>query len=77
MEDADAEMALTLEVPDAEAALDTFLAGSAVALAYDRFDAAMRGEVDRAFLDSVAHYRMDEGYRIPAESVVASGSRGR
>lgn len=65
----------TLDVKDGRAALETFMDGGAVALAYTRFDAKTRAAVDREFLESLATYRSGNGYAIPAEFVVAGGRR--
>jgi ubiquinone/menaquinone biosynthesis C-methylase UbiE len=49
--------------------------GGPVALAYARFDAATREAAQAEFLASIAAYRKGRGYEIPAEFVLATGSR--
>ena len=42
-----------------------------VALAYARFDERTRQAVHAEYLDSIAAYRVGDGYRLPGEFVVA------
>jgi ubiquinone/menaquinone biosynthesis C-methylase UbiE len=56
----------------AEDALAAVFRGGPVALAYSRFDAATRQAVHAEYLDSIAAYRVGDGYRIPGEFVVAA-----
>ncbi|HEX6144761.1 MAG TPA: methyltransferase domain-containing protein [Geminicoccaceae bacterium] len=62
----------TLHYSSTAAALDAVFQGGPVALAYSRFDAATRRAVHAEYLDSIAAYRADDGYRIPGEFVVAA-----
>ena len=61
-----------LAYPSAEAALAAVFRGGPVALAYSRFDAATRRAVHAEYLDSIAAFRVGDGYRIPGEFVVAA-----
>lgn len=63
-----------LHVADDQAAIEAFLAGGAVALAYKRFDDATKRAVDDAFLTTLSAFRTASGYRIPAEFVVCSAT---
>lgn len=64
-----------LEYPDERAALSAAFEGGPVALAYDRFDEATRTEAHRDYLETIAEYRVGDGYRIPGEFVVVRGER--
>lgn len=55
-----------------EAALGAVFRGGPVALAYSRFDDATRQAVHDEYLDSIATYRVGDGYRIPGEFLVAA-----
>ena len=65
-------LSTTLAYPSAEAALAAVFRGGPVALAYSRFDAATRQAVHAEYLDSIAAFRVGDGYRIPGEFVVAA-----
>lgn len=69
------EMRITSELPypDETAALAAAFAGGPVALAYDRFDASTRESAHSEYLQSIAAYRSEQGYRIPGEFVVCAG----
>lgn len=56
------------------AALDAAFLGGPVALAYARFDAETKRAVEADYLNSIAPFKTDDGYRIPGEFVVCSGS---
>jgi len=56
---------------DHDACAAAFLGGP-VALAYGRFDAATRADVDAEYLASIARYRGGCGYAIPGEFVIAT-----
>jgi ubiquinone/menaquinone biosynthesis C-methylase UbiE len=56
----------------ADDAVAAVFRGGPVALAYSRFDDATRQAVHAEYLDSIAAYRVDDGYRIPGEFVVAA-----
>jgi ubiquinone/menaquinone biosynthesis C-methylase UbiE len=62
----------TLAYASADAALAAVFRGGPVALAYGRFDAATRQAVHAEYIDSIAAYRVGDGYRIPGEFVVAA-----
>lgn len=66
---------LTSKLPysDDRAALEAAFIGGPVALAYDRFDPAMRTEAHREYLASIAPFRNGAGYSIPGEFVVCRG----
>jgi len=61
----------TLDYADLDEACQASLVGGPVALAWSRFDEAVRAKVWRRYADSIAKYRHGEGYRIPGEFVVA------
>lgn len=61
-----------LHYADADEALAAVFRGGPVALAYSRFDTATRQAVHAEYLDSIAAYRVDDGYRIPGEFVIAA-----
>jgi ubiquinone/menaquinone biosynthesis C-methylase UbiE len=62
----------TLAYPSAEAAVGAVFRGGPVALAYGRFDEATKQAVHSEYLDSIAAYRMGDGYEIPGEFLVAA-----
>lgn len=62
-----------LSYPDDQAALDAAFAGGPVALAYHRFDRAIRAAAHRDYLRSIARYRTGDGYSINGEFVVCRG----
>jgi SAM-dependent methyltransferase len=62
----------TLHYASGEDALAAVFRGGPVALAYTRFDHATKQAVHAEYLDSIAAYRADDGYRIPGEFVVAA-----
>lgn len=66
----------TLEYPDEQAALRAAFEGGPVAMAYGRFDDAVRAEAHRDYLETIADYRDGGGYRIPGEFVVVRGEKG-
>jgi len=63
----------TLEYAGPDEALEAAFAGGPVAMAYSRFDAPTRDQVHQEYLDSIAPFREDEGYRVPGQFVVARG----
>jgi SAM-dependent methyltransferase len=65
----------TLEYDSAEAACGAAFAGGPVALAYSRFDAAMRDEAHAEYLASIQRYQHGGGYAIPGEFVIARGRK--
>lgn len=66
-----------LHYDTAEDALGAAFAGGPVALAYSRFDDAMRESAHAEYLASIAEYRKGEEYNIPGAFVVASATRPR
>jgi ubiquinone/menaquinone biosynthesis C-methylase UbiE len=64
----------TLVYEDGVTAADAAFAGGPVAMAYSRFDEDTRASARADYLASIAQYRDGDGYRIPGEFVVASGS---
>ncbi|MFT5202594.1 MAG: ubiquinone/menaquinone biosynthesis C-methylase UbiE [Candidatus Aldehydirespiratoraceae bacterium] len=57
-----------------EEALGAAFMGGPVALAYSKFDDAIKHEVHQEYLESIAEYRDGSGaYRVPGEFVIASG----
>jgi ubiquinone/menaquinone biosynthesis C-methylase UbiE len=67
--------AITLAFASADDACRAMLEGGAVALAWKRFSPAVRQEVRRAFLESIAEFRDGAGYRVPSEVVFAVARR--
>lgn len=61
---------VSLDYADADAACDAALVGGPVAMAWSRFDEATRCRVRRRYLDDIACFRQDDGYRIPGEFVL-------
>jgi ubiquinone/menaquinone biosynthesis C-methylase UbiE len=57
-----------------DSAADAAFAGGPVAMAYSRFDDAMRASARAEYIESIARYRTAEGYRIPGEFVIARGT---
>ncbi len=69
-------LSVALDYPDAETALGAAFAGGPVALAYARFDEATRDSAHAEYLQSIAPFRVGDGFRIPGEFVIASGVVG-
>jgi ubiquinone/menaquinone biosynthesis C-methylase UbiE len=67
--------ATVLRYDSARDACKAALMGGPVALAYSRFDASVRAEVDAEYLQSIAPFRRGEGYEVPGEFVVARGAK--
>jgi ubiquinone/menaquinone biosynthesis C-methylase UbiE len=65
----------TLGYSSDEEAADAAFVGGPVALAYSRFDAATQAAARREYLESIATYRVESGYRVPGEFVIASGDK--
>lgn len=68
-------IATTLRYDSGDAAADAAFAGGPVAMAYSRFDEAMRESARADYIASIAAYRDGEGYRIPGEFVIARADR--
>jgi len=64
-----------LQYPTAEDAVGAAFAGGPVALAYSRFEPAIREEVHAEYLASIAGYKKGSGYAIPGEFVIGRGVR--
>ncbi len=64
-----------LDWPDEEVALDSILAGGAVALAYTKFAPDVRARVRGELAASIAGHRHGGGYRIPAEFVFGTARK--
>lgn len=63
----------TLRYGSPDAALRAAFAGGPVAMAYSRFDPAVRDEAHTEYLRSIEPYRRGSRYQIPGEFVVAIG----
>ena len=68
-------LSVTLHYGTADAALGAAFMGGPVALAYSRFDDDARASAHRDYLDSIATFADDGGYRVPGEFVIASARR--
>ena len=66
-------LAATLSYADAEEACNAAFIGGPVALAWSRFDDETRARVRRRYIEAIADWRHDRGYRIPGEFVVVAG----
>jgi ubiquinone/menaquinone biosynthesis C-methylase UbiE len=62
----------TLIYSDAEEACDAAFVGGPVALAWSRFDADTRRRVRARYVEAIAPWACNGGYRIPGEFVVVS-----
>jgi hypothetical protein len=62
----------TLRYASPDDALGAVFQGGPVALAYSRFDEATKRAVHAEYLDSIAAYGADDGYRVSGEFVVAA-----
>ncbi len=72
----DERLSTELCYADDDEAVGAAFLGGPVALAYAHFDQPTRAEVEREYLDSLAHYRSESGsYQVPGEFVVAWGRR--
>jgi ubiquinone/menaquinone biosynthesis C-methylase UbiE len=65
-----------LQYATAQEALAAAFQGGPVALAYSRFDERTKMEAHADYLQSIAAFRVGEGYRIPGEFVVGRGQMG-
>ena len=65
----------TLAYANAADACAAAFAGGPVALAWSRFDTAVRARVQSSYLASIAAWRYGAGYRIPAEYVIVAAER--
>jgi ubiquinone/menaquinone biosynthesis C-methylase UbiE len=62
---------VSLAYADGAAACQAAFAGGPVALAWSRFDAEARARAQGRYLASIARWRGRDGYRVPAEFVLA------
>jgi SAM-dependent methyltransferase len=67
----------SLDYADAADACAAAFAGGPVALAWSRFDATVRERVQMRYLESIAPWRRDPGYRVPAEYLIVVAERSR
>jgi len=65
----------TLHYDSKEQALGAAFVGGPVAMAYSRFDEETREDAHAEYLESIAPYRVDAGYKIPGEFLVVSGTK--
>lgn len=70
-----ARISTRLRYGSAEEALEAAFAGGPVAMAYSRFDEALKADAHAAYLETIAAYAEGEGYDIPGEFVVVRGSK--
>jgi len=66
--------AATLTYQDADEACSAAFIGGPVALAWSRFDDGVRARVRARYVESIAPWRDELGYRVPGEFVVVSAS---
>lgn len=64
-----------LEYKSVQEALGAAFIGGPVAMAYSRFDEAVREAVHAEYLESIEAYREGDGFRIPGEFVLVRGER--
>ena len=64
----------TLAYADADAACRAAFVGGPVALAWSRFDDAVKARVCTRYLQSIAAFRHGEGYRVPGEFVIVAAA---
>jgi ubiquinone/menaquinone biosynthesis C-methylase UbiE len=67
-------LSTTLCYDNAERACDAAFIGGPVALAWSRFDADTRTRVRRRYVESLAPWRVADGFRLPGEFVVVKAS---
>ena len=65
----------TLAYADADAACDAAFVGGPVALAWSRFDEAVKERVCARYLQSISAFQHGSGFRIPGEFVIAAATR--
>ena len=69
---ADQRLNGTLDYANSHQACEAAFAGGPVALAWQRFDEPTRERARARYLDAIAIWQQDGGYRVPAEFVVVS-----
>jgi len=67
-------IAATLTYADADQACSAAFVGGPVALAWSRFDPDVRARVRNRYVEAIAAWRHDRGYRIPGEFVVVAAA---
>jgi ubiquinone/menaquinone biosynthesis C-methylase UbiE len=67
-------IATILQYRDADEACDAAFVGGPVALAWSRFDAQARARCRARYKHAIEPWRRSQGYRIPGEFVVVTGS---
>ena len=65
-------IAATLDYADADEACDAALLGGPVALAWSRFDDDVRARVRSLYVEAIAAWRHDQGYRVRGEFVIVT-----
>lgn len=59
----------------AEEACGAAFVGGPVALAYNKFNSGVKEEVHGEYLDSIAAFKVNDGFRVPGEFVVTVGEK--
>ena len=67
-------VATTLTWANADAACRAAFAGGPVALAWSRFDEVTRARVRQRYVEAIAAWRCDRGYRLPGEFVIVTAT---
>lgn len=62
----------SLHYADADEACRAAFSGGPVALAWSRFDTVTRARVYTRYLDSIAPWKVNNGYKVPAEFLIVS-----
>ena len=65
----------SLHYQSAEEACGAAFAGGPVALAYHKFSDEVKKEVHAEYLDSIAAFKINQGYKVPGEFVVVLGKK--
>lgn len=73
---AEQRLSVVLDYASARQACDAAFEGRPVAMAWSRFDAPTRARVQDRYLQALAAWRHDAGYRVPAEFVVLAAAWG-
>jgi len=67
------KISTTLRYATGEEAIGAAFAGGPVALAYSKFNEAVKTEAHAEYLDSIKQYKKENGYELPGEFVVTIG----
>lgn len=67
-------IAATLCYADGDAACGAAFVGGPVAMAWSRFDGAVRARVQARYLEAISAWREGSGYRLPGEFVIVSAT---